>query len=93
MGVLLKFLSVFAKIAGVLPLAISIAETIGGLVKPGIKTGPEKLAAVEAVIKQTIQSSELVMGKDILDEDLLNEGITDMVNAAVRIMNATKPKS
>jgi len=92
MGVLLKFLSILGKITGVLPMAISIAEVIGGLVKPGQKTGAQKLAAVQEVIKQTIQTSELVIGKDIIDEDLLNEGITEMVNAAVKIMNATKPK-
>ena len=92
MGALLKFLSILGKITGVLPMAISIAEVIGGLVKPGQKSGPEKLAAVQAVIRQSIQASELVVGKDIIDEDLLNEGITEMVNAAVKIMNATKPK-
>lgn len=93
MGVLLKFLAVFAKITGVLPMAVSIAEVIGGLIAPGQKTGAQKLSAVEAIIKDAIQSSELVLGKDIVDEDELNAGITDMVNAAVRIMNATKPKS
>jgi len=92
MGVLLKFLSILGKITGVLPMAISIAEVIGGLVKPGQKTGAEKLAAVRAVIKDTIKTSELVAGKDIIDEDLVDQGIEQMINGAVDIMNATKQK-
>jgi hypothetical protein len=92
MGALLTFLKVMGKIVNILPISVQIAEVIASLVKPGQKTGAEKLAAVEAVIKQTIQASELVIGKDIIDEDLLNQGITKMVNGAVDIMNATRPK-
>lgn len=93
MGAFLTFLSIFGKVSSVLPLAVSIAETIAGVVKPGQKTGMEKLASVQQVVHDAVQSSNLIAGKQIIDEDLFNQGVTDMVNAAVKIMNATKPKN
>jgi len=91
MGVLGTFLKVIGKIVGVLPIAIQLAEIIASLVSPGKKTGATKLAAVKAVIQDAIQASEFLAGKDIINEDLLDQGITKMANGAVDVMNAIKP--
>jgi hypothetical protein len=92
MGALATFLKVLTKVFAVVPLAVQVAETMGNLFSPGQKTGPQKLAAVQAAVKDSILASELVIGKDIIDEDLLNQGITKIANGAVDVMNAVKPK-
>jgi len=89
MGALLTFIKVIGKITVILPLAIQIAELIANLTNPDHKNGPEKFAVVRAVIKDTIQTSELVIGKDIIDEDLFDQGIGKMINGTVDVMNAT----
>jgi len=91
MGVLGTFLKVIGKIVGVLPIAIQLAEVIGKLLSPGTKTGPTKLAAVKEIIRDAIQASEFITGKELLDEQLLDQGITKMANGAVDVMNAVKP--
>jgi len=92
MGVLGVFLNVITRIFSVLPLAVQVAEILGGLFKPGEKTGAQKLQAVRAVVKQAIQASELVAGKDIIDEQLLDQGIEEITNGAVKVLNAVKPR-
>ena len=92
MGALGTFLKVLTRILQVLPLAVQVADTIGGVFRPGQKSGPEKLLAVKAAVKQSIMASELVVGKDILDEELLDRGITRLANGSVDILNAVKPK-
>lgn len=91
MGVLATFLKVLSGIFNVLPLAVTIAETIAKLFKPGQKTGPEKLAAVKAVIRNALVASELLSGKEIVDEVLLDQGITEITNGAVKVLNSIKP--
>ena len=90
MGVLTVFLKVLSGIFNVLPLAVSIAETIAGLFKPGQKTGAEKLAAVKAVVLNALEASELLAGKEIVDRAKLDEGITEITNGAVKVLNAVK---
>ena len=92
MGALGTFLKVFSKILQVLPLAVQVADTIGGLFRPGQKSGPEKLLAVKAAVKESIMASEIIVGKDIVDEALLDRGITRLANGAVDVMNAVRPK-
>jgi hypothetical protein len=92
MGPLTVFLKVVTQIFNVLPLAVQIAELVAGLLKPGQKTGPEKLAAVKAVIRHALEASELLAGKEIVDEDLLDQGITEITNGAVKVLNAVKLK-
>ena len=90
MGVLTTFLKVLTGIFNVLPLAVSIAETMAKLFKPGQKTGAEKLAAVKAVIRHALEASEVLAGKEIVNEDLLDQGITEITNGAVKVLNAIK---
>jgi len=93
MGVLVTFLKVLTKVFNVLPLAISIAETLGKLFRPGQKSGPEKLAGVKEVVRDALAGSELLTGKEIVDEDLLDQGITEITNGAVKVLNAIKQPS
>jgi hypothetical protein len=90
MNVLATFLKVLTGIFNVLPLAISIAETIGRLFRPGQKSGAEKLAAVKQVVRNALVASELLTGKEIVNEDLLDQGITEITNGAVKVLNAIK---
>ena len=91
MGALSTFLKVIGKIAGVLPLAVRLAGVVGTLVSPGKKTGPTELAAVKEIIRDAIQASEFLTGKELINEQLLDQGITKMANGAVDVMNAVKP--
>lgn len=90
MGALSVFLKVLGGIFNVLPLAVSIVETVAGLFKPGQKTGAEKLAAVKAVVRNALVASELLSGKEIVNEDLLDQGITEITNGAVKVLNSIK---
>jgi hypothetical protein len=93
MGVLGVFLKVITNIFSVLPLAVQVAEILGGLFRPGQKSGEQKLQAVRAIVKQAIEVSELVAGKDIIDEQLLDQGIGEITNGAVKVLNAVRPKT
>ena len=93
MGLLGVFLKVITNIFSVLPLAVQVAEILGGLFKPGEKSGAQKLQAVRAIVKQAIQASELVAGKDIIDEQLLDQGIGEITNGAVKVLNAVRPRA
>jgi hypothetical protein len=90
MGVLATFLKVLSGIFNVLPLAVSIVETVAKLFKPGQKTGPEKLAAVKLVVRNALVASELLSGKEIVNEDLLDQGITEITNGAVKVLNSIR---
>jgi hypothetical protein len=91
MGLLGTFLSVFGKVVGVLPLAIQIAETVHGIVAPGQKGGPTKLQAVKTAISQAINVTDLVAGKQIVDQAAFGASLEAMINAGVGIMNACRP--
>ena len=93
MGVLGVFLKVITQIFSVLPLAVQVAEILGGVFRPGQKSGAQKLEAVRAVIKQAIQASELVAGKEVIDEQLLDQGIGEITNGAVKVLNAVRPRT
>jgi hypothetical protein len=90
MGVLATFLKVLTGIFNVLPLAVSIAETLGNLFRPGQKSGAEKLAGVKQVVLNALTASEILSGKEIIDQAKLDEGITEITNGAVKVMNAIK---
>jgi hypothetical protein len=93
MGALAAFLSIFGKVVGVLPIAIQAAETIHGLVAPGVKGGPTKLQGVKTAISQAINVTDLVAGKQIVDQAAFDAGLEAVINGGVAIMNACKPKA
>jgi len=93
MKYLATFLKVLTGIFNVVPLAVSIAETIAKLLKPGQKTGAEKLAAVKQVVLQALTASEILSGKEIVDQAELDKGITEITNGSVRVLNSIKQPS
>jgi len=92
MGLLGVFLKVLGRITGVIPLAVEIAELAGALFAKGQKSGPLKLQLVRQAVRRSLEASEILVGKDIVDEALLDEGITEITNGAVKVMKAVQPK-
>ena len=93
MGVLGVFLKILPGIFQVIPLAIAVAEAMGKLLKPGQKSGAEKLAAVKLVVRNALEASEILSGKQIVDERLLDQGIEEITNGAVKVMRAVAEPS
>ena len=93
MGALATFLKVLGKITTIIPLGVQIAELAGRIFRPGEKTGPWKLQIVKQAVLQALEAAEILVGKDIVDQALLDEGITDIANGAVKVMKAVQPKS
>jgi hypothetical protein len=92
MGILTTFLKVLTGIFNVLPLAVTIAEAAGKLFRPGQKSGADKLALVKQVVLNALTASEILSGKEIIDQAELDQGITEITNGTVKVLNAIKPK-
>lgn len=71
-------------LAEIARLAVTIEAVMHG------KQGSEKLSALSALAGQVVRSSELVSGKEIADENLLQKGITGLSQAVVDILNSLK---
>jgi len=93
MKYLATFLKVLAKVMNGIQLAVPVAELMGKLLAPGQKTGIQKAEAVRQFVKAEIEGSELLVGKEILDQDLLDRGIQKITDGTVDILNAVRPKS
>jgi len=93
MGVLVTFLKVITKVFNILPLAVQIAELAGKIFRPGEKSGSFKLDVVKQAIRQAIEAAELITAKDLVDEQLLDQGITKIANGTVDVMNAIRPRT
>ena len=93
MGVLGVFLKVLTKILEVVTVTAPLAELAGRIFKPGQKSGAEKLALMRQAIKQALLSSEFLVGKEIVDEDLLDSAIADFASGAAKIEKATRPRA
>lgn len=52
------------------------------------KTGTEKLSAAAPLVRQIVQTSELVSGHKVANEPEFVAGCTDLTNAVVRILNS-----
>lgn len=55
-------------------------------------TGDQKLTAATPLITQLILKSDLLTGKRIDDPVLFNQGVQDLVNSVVKILNSVKDK-
>lgn len=80
--------SVFGTIAkglSLLPYLVQGAEAIHGA-----KTGPEKKGAVLDLAENAIGISEMISGKEIVDEKLFREGLDQVIEGQVKIMKACK---
>lgn len=56
----------------------------------GIKSGPDKKKAVMDTVSQSIELAEVLSGKEIADVPLLMQGISEMNDGYVKVMNAIK---
>jgi len=92
MGALATFLKVLGKITTIIPLAVQVAELAGRIFRPGEKTGSWKLQIVKQAVLQALEAAEILVGKDIVDQALLDEGITEIANGAVKVMKAVQSK-
>jgi hypothetical protein len=88
---------VFLKVLGVVLKTVQIAgplaEIAGQVFLPGVKTGPQKLEIVRQAIKQSLLSSELLMGKEIVDENMLDSAIEDFASGVAKVQKAIQAKS
>lgn len=87
LGIVLKVLS---KIFEVVPLAVRVAEAMGAILMPGEKTGKQKMEAVRKVVRDSILASELVAGKQIVDEVVLDQGIEEITEGTLKVMQAIR---
>jgi len=57
------------------------------------KSGPEKLAAATALVGPIIRTSQLVSGKKIANEAMLQKGISEVTQGIVDVLNSIDPDS
>src|SRR5690242_14864976 len=57
------------------------------------KTGPEKFQAALNLVGPIIRTSQLVSGKKIADEALLQKGITEVTQGVVDVLNSLHQES
>lgn len=86
-----SFLGTLQKVFGVIPAAVTTAETMGKLLSPGQKTGPAKLQGVSDAVKMALGIVESVDPALGLDVTALDAGITMVINGVIAIKNAHKP--
>jgi hypothetical protein len=67
----------------------TIAETMAQAITTA-PAGPQKLAAVLPYVSTLIQNSELLSGKQIADEAGFQNGVTQVINGVVAILNSCK---
>jgi hypothetical protein len=68
---------------------VVITESIGVALS---LDGPNKLQAATPLVTQLILKSDLMIGKKIDDQAMFTEGVQDMVNSVVKILNSIKDK-
>lgn len=88
MGVLGVFLKIVSTIFTVVPVAIRVANAVADLLKPGEKTGPAKMAAVKAMVMSAIEGAEIITNRDLVDNTLLDQGITEVTEGTLKILKA-----
>ena len=72
---------------------IGTAETVGEIVRAQGGTRLDKFALILPVAEEAIRNSELLMHRELVDEALFTEGVTDVVNGEVKILKAFKDPS
>lgn len=69
--------------------AIFTVETVANtLTDPAAKTGAQKLAMLIPLVQDIVASSQLVTGKSVGDPQLFTEGVKEVAEGAVKIINA-----
>jgi hypothetical protein len=80
-------LGLLAALPTILPVAfeaVKLAEKIFGRGK-----GSSKKSLAVDVVKMVLKSYEGIKGEDIVDEDALSEGVGNIVDGIVKVLNAT----
>lgn len=72
----------------VVPLAIKLVPVVERLVK-GAKQGSAKRELVVTLVLTALQTYEGFSGKDVADEVKLAEGVGQIVDGVVAVLNAT----
>jgi hypothetical protein len=72
----------------VVPLVIKLVPVVERLVR-GVKQGTAKRELVVALVLTVLQTYEGFTGKDIADEVKLAEGVGQIVDGVVAVLNAT----
>jgi hypothetical protein len=78
-------LSIILKVLTYLPALVTAAENLF----PGRKKGAEKFDSVADIVTTVLRASEGLTGKEIVDDDKFNEGVRDVINGVVKILNAS----
>lgn len=81
-------LGTIISVASNIPQIISLVERIASLFK-GSVSGPDKKAVVMALVKDSIMAAEGITDKDIVDEQAFVEGLGEVVDGTVKMLNAS----
>ena len=86
-GVKEHMLGLLKHLPTILPLIVATVKSVEALLGGG--AGESKRALVVEFVKLAILAAEGVTGKDIVDEELFAEGVGDIVDGVVAILNST----
>lgn len=92
-GFLLNTQNALVKFLTYIPQVVLFVDKVGDVVLQltgkKVPSADKKTLAME-LIKEAILTSELVSGKEIINEDLFTESLSKVVDGVVGIKNATK---
>lgn len=81
MGAIFKILPI------ILPIAVEVVKLVEGLFGRG-QGGPKRDLAV-TLVKALVMAAEGVSGKDIVDDAKFSDGIGQIIDGVVAVLNAT----
>lgn len=81
---------VFDSILAVGDIVVKTEAIFAAVSSPEAKTGAEKLTAATPLVAQVIRQSELIAGKEIVNEDLFLEGCKDITSGVAKALNSRK---
>jgi len=69
---------------------LATAETVGEIVRQQGGTKLDKLALILPQVKEVLRNSEFFANRELVDEELFEQGATELINAEVKIYKAFK---
>jgi len=76
---------IFSVLKTMVPAIATVEEAI-----KEIKAGAEKKKAVLSIVMATPEIVEALSGKEVIDENLFKQGLSQINDGLVKIMNATR---
>jgi len=76
---------IFSVLKTMVPAIATVEEAI-----KEIKAGAEKKKAVLSIVMATPEIVEALSGKEVIDENLFKQGLSQINEGLVKIMNATR---